>query len=394
MEDAGYGTLDPETWRHGDVLGDTGVRATGPHGHPWGDAGPARWRRGGCWPSRSGGFATWTAAGSAACPATPSPAWTGCPAPPATTSGTARAGAGTRECHACAPRPCPRAGTPGTTAARTAPSAAPSPKPSASASTCWCREVWHRPHPHQHGGRVHLHRGGHGAVRHHPAQLPQGSRALQGPQVRGGQWGSGCHGAGSGHTGGCVGLDGDARSGSAPDPCSALAMGQGLTQAHPLPPGARGGHGAVPWQPHGAGPRVVGPLPPGQAVHGLGHLLPWPLAPGTGMWGGPWAPGVSHRGHPRWAPGPRCPGLIGTPKWVQLPLLTPVPTLGAPALSLCPSAHHCVSQPCPCPQRAPSPELPLPQVPAAPTSPPTAAGAASWGNGCCWGPGLTPPEGC
>ncbi|KAM9557419.1 P2X purinoceptor 3 isoform 4-T4 [Guaruba guarouba] len=95
----------------------------------------ARWPPpGGCWPSRSGGFATWTAAGSAACPATPSPAWTGCPTPPVTTSG-----------------------TPGTTTARTAPSAAPSPKPSASALTCWCREVRHRPHPHQHSGRVHLH---------------------------------------------------------------------------------------------------------------------------------------------------------------------------------------------------------------------------------------------
>ncbi|CAM9498011.1 unnamed protein product [Bubo scandiacus] len=44
--------------------------------------------RGGCWASRSGGCVTWTAPGSAACPATPSPPpWTAAPAPPAPAPG-------------------------------------------------------------------------------------------------------------------------------------------------------------------------------------------------------------------------------------------------------------------------------------------------------------------
>ncbi|KAM7109890.1 P2X purinoceptor 3 isoform 3-T3 [Ciconia maguari] len=78
------------------------------------------------------------------------------------------------------------------------------------------REVRHRPHPHQRGGSFHLHRRGHGAVRYHPAQLPEGSRALQGPQVRG---------------------------------------------------GARGWRACAPRQPHGVSPRGAGGLQPRQAVH-------------------------------------------------------------------------------------------------------------------------------
>lgn len=50
--------------------------------------------RGGCWASRSGGCVTWTVPGSAACPATPSPAWTAARPPRDTTSGTARHGRG------------------------------------------------------------------------------------------------------------------------------------------------------------------------------------------------------------------------------------------------------------------------------------------------------------
>ncbi|XP_075019850.1 P2X purinoceptor 3 isoform X4 [Calonectris borealis] len=78
------------------------------------------------------------------------------------------------------------------------------------------REVRHCPHPHQHGGSFHLHWRGHGALRYHPAQLPEGSRALQGPQVRG---------------------------------------------------GARGWRARTPHQPHGVSPRGAGGLQPRQAVH-------------------------------------------------------------------------------------------------------------------------------
>uniref|UniRef100_A0A8C5ISE6 Uncharacterized protein n=1 Tax=Junco hyemalis TaxID=40217 RepID=A0A8C5ISE6_JUNHY len=79
------------------------------------------WGRGGCWGSRSGGCVTWTGPGSAACPTTPSPAWTAWPGPlpPDTTSG-----------------------TPGTTAGPTAPSAAPSSRPLGSASMSWCMAAY------------------------------------------------------------------------------------------------------------------------------------------------------------------------------------------------------------------------------------------------------------
>uniref|UniRef100_A0A8B9J026 P2X purinoceptor n=1 Tax=Amazona collaria TaxID=241587 RepID=A0A8B9J026_9PSIT len=46
----------------------------------------------------------------------------------------------------------------------------------------------------------------------------------------------GCHGAGSGNTGDVWGRMGGTRSGSAPDPCGSLAMGQGLTQGPPAAP--------------------------------------------------------------------------------------------------------------------------------------------------------------
>ncbi|XP_049676052.1 P2X purinoceptor 3 isoform X2 [Accipiter gentilis] len=127
-----------------------------------------------------------------------------------------------------------------------------------------CREVWHCPHPHQHGGSFHLHRRGHSAVRYHPAQLPEGSRALQGPQVRG---------------------------------------------------GARGWHARAPHQPHGVSPRGAGGLQPRQAVHRLGHLLPRSLDLGAmgqpptcpPLWGSP-LPAPS-RGAP--APSPPQP-----PQWL------------------------------------------------------------------------------
>ncbi|XP_041258142.1 P2X purinoceptor 3 isoform X2 [Onychostruthus taczanowskii] len=89
--------------------------------HVWLGRTSLRWLPpGGCWGSRSGGCVTWTGPGSAACPATPSPAWTAWPGPlPLDTT----------------------SGTPGTTAGLMAPSAAPSSRPSGSALMSWCMAV-------------------------------------------------------------------------------------------------------------------------------------------------------------------------------------------------------------------------------------------------------------
>ncbi|XP_048708099.1 P2X purinoceptor 3 isoform X5 [Caretta caretta] len=45
-------------------------------------------------------------------------------------------------------------------------------------------EIQHHPNPDKHRGSLHLCRGGHCAVRHHPPQLPEGRRAVQGKEVR------------------------------------------------------------------------------------------------------------------------------------------------------------------------------------------------------------------
>lgn len=194
------GTLVCGTWGHGDV----GCRARGR-----GDAGPGPQLaadpegrgRGGCWASRSGGCATWTVPGSAACPATPSPAWTALPnplpRPPATTSGTAHATAWGHACHmrvrSLARPDSPRRharyyrwpdGTERRTLTkafgirfdvlvygnvRAALGASPGTlwgpwgvgtPPPTGVSAPPGREVWHCPHPHQHGGSFHLHRRG------------------------------------------------------------------------------------------------------------------------------------------------------------------------------------------------------------------------------------------
>lgn len=137
-EGRGLGCTDRGMW-------DMGCGATGPWGR---DRVPPDGRdRGGCWASRSGGCVTWTAPGSAACPATPSPAWMAARLPRATTSGMARPRQGHVSLVWAQPSTallslCPRAGTPGTTAGRMAPSAAPSPRPSASASTSWCMATY------------------------------------------------------------------------------------------------------------------------------------------------------------------------------------------------------------------------------------------------------------
>lgn len=160
------------------------------------------WGRAGCWGSRSGGCVTWTRPGSAACPTTPSPAWTAWagPLPLDTTSGMAR----TRMAQGCAlpgmapvpMSPCPRRHAryyrwPNGSERRTLikafgirfdvlvyGSVCVGPggsqgghrgagdsgqqgrglRPTSSAPPG--REVWHCPHPHQHGGRFHLHRCG------------------------------------------------------------------------------------------------------------------------------------------------------------------------------------------------------------------------------------------
>lgn len=169
-----------------------GAMGPGPVVLMWG------WGRGGCWGSRSGGCVTWTGPGSAACPTTPSPAWTAWPGPLPldTTSGMARTRHRAVHCLAWLLSPCPhvpmtlchrrharyyrwpdgserrtlikafgirfdvlvygsvrvRPGTRGVTGG----SGTQANKGSAPPG----REVWHCPHPHQHGGCFHLHRCG------------------------------------------------------------------------------------------------------------------------------------------------------------------------------------------------------------------------------------------
>ncbi|KAM9606912.1 P2X purinoceptor 3 isoform 3-T3 [Morphnus guianensis] len=115
-------------------------------------------------------------------------------------------------------------------------------------------------------------------------------------------------GAGSSHTGRCVGLArGDVQAVPlSPPSCPGYGAATNLGPI-PCPTGTRSWRACAPHQPHGVSPRGAGGLQSRQAVHRLGHVLPRPLALGA-------------MGQP-----PTCPPLWGSP--------LPAPGRGAPAPS-------------------------------------------------------------